>query len=229
MSLQGTVLKSGILIALCIASAAVGANLVSSGQVAAPIVMFGGLIGGLILGLIISFSPKTAPFLSPAYAIAEGLLLGTISLMIASQAKASSGMTASLVTQAVAMTFGVFIAMLGAYATGLVRAGPVFTKVLITATIGLSITYLAAFVLRLLHINFLEPLFGSGIVGIGFSIIVVGMASLYLILDFQRIEDGIRGGAPKHMEWYAAFGLLVTLVWLYLEILRLLSKLNRRN
>lgn len=224
MTMTGTVAKTGFLLLLCIASALAAAQVVSTTAVNPMILMVGGAIGGLVIALIISFKPTTAPFLAPVYAILEGAFLGTISLAIAGRSPAGS----VLILQAVALTFGIFIALLVGFGLGLVRLGSTATKVVIVATAGVAITYLASFVLSMFGINAMGAIHGSGMFGIGFSLFVIVLASLNLVLDFQFIERGVEAQAPKYMEWYAGFGLLVTLVWLYIEVLRLLSKLNRR-
>lgn len=226
MSMQGTVLKTAFLLCVCILSALAAAHLVSSGRVAngLPLLLIGGF-GSFAIGIALFFAPKASAFLAPVYAVLEGLFLGTVSLLMAAR---FGDKGAVMVTQAVGLTFGVFVAMLGAYATGLIRASPTFKKVIVIATMGICLTYLASFLLGLFGVTFMMPLAGSGLVGIGFSIVVVGVAALNLVLDFDMVENGVRNGAEKHWEWYAGYAMLVTLVWLYLEILRLLSKLNRR-
>jgi len=151
----------------------------------------------------------------------EGLVLGGISAIFE---KSYPGVA----FQAIGLTFGVLFAMLLAYKTGLIRATQGFKMGVIAATGGIAVFYLAEMVLGFFHIT-VPAVNGSGIIGIGFSLLVVIVASLNLVLDFDMIESGARMGAPKYMEWYGAFGLMVTLIWLYLEMLRLLAKLQRRN
>jgi uncharacterized YccA/Bax inhibitor family protein len=160
------------------------------------------------------------------YAVLEGAFLGTISLAVAERAGPQGSL---LVTQAVTLTFGVFAAMLLAYGTGIIRATPMFTRIIVGATVGIALTYLAGFIMSFFGITLLGSLHGNGAVGIGFSLFVVAIAAFNLVLDFDLIEQGVRNGAEKHMEWYGAFALMTTLVWLYLEILRLLSKLKSRD
>jgi uncharacterized YccA/Bax inhibitor family protein len=227
MSLGGTVIKTAFSLGLCIASALIAARMVSNGSVANPMLIAGGgAIGGFIVAMIITFSPRSSPFLAPLYAVLEGAFLGTISLAVAQRAGPQGS---TLVLQAVTLTFGVFAAMLLAYGTGLIRATPMFTKIIVAATLGIALTYLASFIMSFFGITLLGSLHGNGAVGIGFSLLVVGIAAFNLVLDFDLIEQGVRNGAAKHMEWYGAFALLTTLVWLYLEILRLLSKLKSRD
>jgi len=223
MSLEGTVIKTGILLALCVIGALAAAQMSLPNPYGLTI---GASILGFILSIVICIAPRTSPFLAPVYAVVEGLFLGVVSKAVADRA----GPTGSaMVTQAVGLTFGTFAVMLGCYATGIIKGGPTFTKILIIATLGVFLTVVASIILSFCGVHFLDPIHGSGPVGIGFSLIVVGLAALNLILDFQMAQNGIRNGAPKYMEWFAGFGMLVTIVWLYLEILRLLSKLNKRN
>lgn len=225
MSLTGTVIKTGILLILCIAAAGVAVNMLLKGAAISSGVTIGFGIGALVLSLIIGFVPKTAPFLAPIYAVVKGALLGAVSLWYAESFGRGGDL---LIAQAVALTFGIFLAMLLCYATGLIRGGPIFTRVITVAMIGICLTYLANFICSLLGFTFMAPLFGSGWIGIGFSLLVVGVASFSLILDFQIVSNGISNGAPKYMEWYAGFAMLVTLIWIYMEILRLLSKLRSK-
>ena len=214
MTLRGTAGKTLVLLALAAGTAAY------TFTHANPIFVMGGAFGGFIIAMILCFKPVWAPILAPAYAVLEGLFLGAISSMFAAR-------YGGLVIQAVALTFGTLFAMLAAYQTGMIRATEKLKLGIFAATGGIAIIYLVSMVLGLFHIQ-IPGIFGSGIVGIGFSLIVVTVAALNLVLDFDRIEQGAASGAPKYMEWYGAFGLLVTLVWLYLEILRLLAKLRDR-
>lgn len=187
--------------------------------------MIGGAIGGFIIALIITFKREWSSYLAPAYALLEGLFIGGISA-IANNAFAKT--YPGIVTQAVLLTFGVVIAMFFLYRFKVIKATAKFKAVVISATLGIAVFYLLAMVLRwfAVDIPFLHE--GSGI-GIIFSLIVVTVAALNLILDFDMIEQGVTLGAPKYMEWYCAFGLMVTIVWLYIEILRLLMKVASRR
>ena len=225
MTLQGTVIKTGILVGLCAITALVAGNAIKAGGNPVPWLL-AGLIGTLVVGLVLFFSSKLAPVLAPVYAVLQGASLGAISLLTVERLGPGNEL---LITQALALTFGVFIAMLGCYMTGLLRATPLFTKMIVIGTLGVMLTYLASMVLGLFGITILAPLHGSGMIGIGFSLLVVGLAAFNLILDFDMVENGVRNGAPKYMEWYAGYALLVTLVWLYIELLRLLAKLNSRK
>ncbi len=223
MTINGTIAKTGILTVLMFVSAAwMWDKLFAGGQqaLAAP-AMIGGIIAALVTGLIISFAPRTASFLAPVYALGEGVLLGAISAMYERQFH-------GLVLTAVLLTAGVLFAMLAAYVTGVVRATEKFKAGVFAATGGIALLYLLSIVLGFFGIH-IPGLFGNGAVGILFSVVVAGIAALNLVIDFDMIERGAAYGAPKYMEWYSAFGLMVTLVWLYMEILRLLSKLRSRD
>jgi len=167
------------------------------------------------------FKPKASPYTAPLYAVLEGLLLGGVSALY-------NARFAGLPLQAVTLTFGVFAALLLVYRTGIVRVTQNFRLGVFAATGGIAIMYLLSFVLRLFGVQ-MAFLHDSSPLSIGISLVVVVVAALNLVLDFDFIERGVERGAPRFMEWYAAFGLLVTLVWLYLEILRLLGKLQGRS
>lgn len=225
MTIRGTVAKTGVLLLMCVAAALGAAHLVANGQVAPPIFWIGGLLGGLVLGLIIAFVPKSSPVLATLYAVAEGAFLGTISLAVATKLGPQGG---TIVLQAVGLTLGILASLLITYALGLIHIGSTMRKCIIIGTMGVGVLYLVSFLLSMFGFGGIGFIHSSGPIGIGFSIFVIVLASLNLVLDFQFIERGAQSGAPKYMEWYAGFGLLVTLVWLYIEVLRLLSKLNRR-
>ena len=220
MTVQGAVNKSAILLALCAGVAAFTWNLASKGQGASVQgLAIGGAIGGFIVAMITCFKQSWSPVTAPIYAVLEGLFIGAVSWIFE---RSYPG----IVGQAVMFTFGTLAALLAAYTTGIIRASSGFKRGVIAATCGIALVYLVSIVLSLFGIQ-IPGIFGSGIVGIGFSIVVVIIAAMNLVLDFDLIENGAQMGAPKYMEWYAGFGLLVTLVWLYLEILRLLAKLRR--
>jgi uncharacterized YccA/Bax inhibitor family protein len=222
MSLQGTATKSLLLLLLTVFSASFTWNAVAAGNlgIVGPAVLVGGL-GGFIVAIVTVFKPRAAPYTAPLYAVLEGLLLGGISALY-------NARYAGLPLQAVALTFGVFAALLLVYRTGLIRATENFRLGVVAATGGIMIMYLLSFVLRFFGVQ-MGFLHDSSPLSIGISLVIVVVAALNLVLDFDFIERGVAHGAPKYMEWYAAFGLLVTLVWLYLEILRLLSKLQGRS
>jgi uncharacterized YccA/Bax inhibitor family protein len=185
--------------------------------------MIGGLIIGFISILIMMFKKSWSPYLAPIYAAAEGVLLGSISMFF-------ELMYPGIVIQAVGITLLIFAIMLMAYRSGLLRATPVFTKVLMFATMGVGAFYLIMMVMNLFGAHSLSNFYaGSSLLSIGISALVAGIAAFNLILDFTFIEQQAEQGAPKYMEWFASVGLLATLIWLYLEILRLLSKLQSRD
>ena len=222
MTLNGTVNKTGLLLLLCVMTAAFAWSQVSSpaGIVGAGPYMWGGLIGGLVLALVTIFKKEWAPVSAPLYAIVEGLFLGAISAMY-------NHLYEGIVMQAVLLTFGTLFAMLFCYRSGLINATENFKMGVAAATGGIFLVYLASLVRGRFGIQ-IPMIHESGLVGIGFSLVVVVVAALNLVLDFDFIETGVEKGAPKYMEWYGAFGLIVTLVWLYIEFLRLLSKLQSR-
>ncbi|MBH1989109.1 MAG: Bax inhibitor-1/YccA family protein [Myxococcaceae bacterium] len=222
MSLEGTVNKTGFLLALAGAAAAYPWSLVHAQNAnALGIPMWGGMIGGFILALAISFRPHWAPLAAPAYALCEGLLLGAISAMFNVQYP-------GIALQAMLGTFGVLGVMLLIYRTGMIAVNERFRIGMMAATGGIAFLYIASMILGFFGIQ-IPGIFGNGLVGIGFSVVVVCVAALNLVLDFDLIARGARQGAPKYMEWFGAFALMVTLVWLYLEMLRLISKLRSRD
>ncbi len=221
MTLQGTVNKTGLLLLCVVATAAWTWGLSHSPAPEAAIPwMVGGIFGGFIVALVTIFKANWAPFTAPIYALLEGLALGGISAMFE---RTYHGVA----MQAVGLTFGTLFVMLLAYKTGMIRATQGFKLGVIAATGGIAVFYLVEMALSFFHVT-VPAVNGSGVVGIGFSLFVVVIAALNLVLDFDMIESGVQGGAPKYMEWYGAFGLMVTLIWLYLEILRLLGKARRR-
>ena len=183
--------------------------------------MIVGMIGGLIVAIVTIFKNHLAKYTVPAYALLEGLALGGIS-------KFFEVMYPGIVNQAVMLTFGTLGALLLAYRSGLIKATENFKLGIVAATGGIFFVYLISWILSWFSVSI--PLIHSNSnMGILFSIVVVVIAALNLVLDFDFIEEGSEKGAPKYMEWYGAFGLLVTLIWLYLEILRLLAKLSSRR
>ncbi len=225
MSLNGTVNKTGLLLLLAVLTAAFAwsQTIDASGNItaAAPVYMWGGVIGGLILALVTVFKKQWAPVTAPLYALVEGFFLGSISAVFNARFE-------GIVFQAVILTFGTLFALLFAYRSGLIKATENFKLGVVAATGGIALVYLATIVLSFFDIR-IPMIHESGIVGIGFSLFVVVIAALNLVLDFDFIETGVEQGAPKYMEWYGAFSLMVTLVWLYIEFLRLLSKLQSRD
>jgi len=184
-----------------------------------PLVMTGAF-GGFVVGMATSFKRDWAPFTAPVYAVLQGLFIGGFSLIMEQRFP-------GLVLQAVMLTFGVMFALLAAYQSRIIRPSQTFKSVIVGATFGIMIVYLVSMVLQLFFHTGISMINDSGPIGIIFSLVVVGIAALNLVLDFDFIENGVASGAPKWMEWYAAFGLTVTLVWLYIEVLRLLAKMRR--
>lgn len=182
-----------------------------------------GLIVGIVLAMIICFSRKAMPVLVPIYAFAEGAALAGISCQF-------EAMFPGIVVKAVSLTFMTLFAMVFLYATRVIQATEKFRATIITATFAVMIFYLISFVLSLFHINIPMMTIGDGsLLSIGVSIAITLLAAFNLILDFDFIEQGTRNFFPKEYEWFGAFGLMVTLVWLYMEILRLLAKFNNRR
>ena len=231
MTLQGTVNKTFALLALVILAAWwVWGQIIPrdfvEGQAAGTstnvgLFMLAGIIGGFIFGLITAFKKEWAAVTAPIYSLCQGLALGGISAFFELQFP-------GIVVQAVALTFGTLFCLLLAYKSGLVKATENFKLGVAAATGGIAILYFVSIILGFFHIQ-IPFIFTSSVWGIGFSVFVVIVAALNLVLDFDFIEQGASSGASKYMEWYGAFGLMVTLIWLYLEILRLLAKLRERR
>lgn len=224
MTARGAINKFGFLFIMMLASSAYTWHAFQEGQDVTGY-LIGGAIGGFIVAIIITFKRSWAGYLAPLYGLLEGLFVGALSAMISNAFKESYP---GIVLQAVALTFGAAIAMFLLYNFRVIRATERFKSIIFTATAGIAIFYLIAMALRMFGID-IPFLHEGGLIGIGFSLFVVAIAALNLIIDFDMIEKGAEMGAPKYMEWYCAFGLLVTIVWLYIEILRLLSKLSSRD
>ena len=217
MTINGTVNKTALSLLLLIGSGYLTFSAINTG------ILIACGIGGFIIAIITVFKKEWAPFTVPIYAILEGCLLGGISFMY-------NSLYDGIVTDAIFLTVGILLSLLVAYRSGYIKATENFKLGIFAATGGIAIVY---------FVNFIMGFFGSSMgimqidnaspMSIGFSVIVVIIAALNLVLDFDFIEEGAEKGAPKYMEWYGAFGLLVTLIWLYLEILRLLAKLNSRR
>lgn len=239
MTLQGTVNKTGFLLTLCTGAAVLTwGGAVNDPTAAWPMLTaFGGAIAGLITALICIFAPKTSPITAPLYAIFEGAFLGGVSYIYAknighTKAGADGALNTQLIFNAILLTFGIAGGMLAAYSTKLIRPNRMFYNAVISATFGLCLYGLVAFIAALFGHFSLASVYdprNGGMISIGFSGFVVVLASANLILDFDIINNGVRNRAPKYMEWYGGFSTLVTLVWLYLEVLRLLSKLQSRK
>jgi uncharacterized YccA/Bax inhibitor family protein len=229
MTVRGSMQKFGFLMILVLAGAAWTWKLYYSFK--APTMMsfmIAGFIGGFICALICSFSPKTAKYLSPAYALLEGFALGGISAVVNEAFKAKYP---NIIMEAVLLTIGVAFAVFILYNARIIKATNKFKAVIASSILGIFLFYLIDMALGFfgIHIPFMQ--FGdNSLLGIGVNLFIVVIAALSLVLNFDQIETGEKMGAPKYMEWYGAFGLLVTLVWLYLEILQLLSRFsNNRN
>ncbi len=222
MSIEGTVNKTGLLLLICLATASwmwtqTYKAIDPSGAVPW---LIAGLIGGTALAFATIFRPQWAPITAPLYAAFEGLLLGALSAFYAA---AYPG----ILVQAVSLTFATLFIMLLIYRSGAIRVTPRFQRIMLVAMGAIGIYYIATIVLGLFGVD-TSYFNAGGPLGIGISVVIVGVAALTLLLDFDMIAKGVEQGAPKAMEWYGAFGLMLSLVWLYLEILRLLGKVNRR-
>jgi len=232
MTMQGTMNKSILLLLLVIVAASYTWNMVFQGNASVSGLMMGGLILGFIFALATIFKKEWAHITAPLYAVAQGLFLGGLSAFIESSfLTTETGMATTqsgIVMKAVALTFAVFLLMFLLYRNQIIKPTKKFMMGVAAATGAIALLYL---------VNMIMSFFGSGLsflhsggpIGIIVSLVIVTVAALNLILDFKFIEDGVKQGAPKYMEWYASFGLMVTLIWLYIEILRLLSILANRN
>lgn len=221
MTVRGAINKFGFLLLMVIAGAAYTWHLFDQYKLQTMnTMMYVGLFGGLITAFVIIFKPKLSAYLAPAYGLLEGFFLGAISVTFNEMFKETYP---GIIIQAVGLTFGVAIAMFLLYNFRIIKVTNKFRSILISATLGIAIFYFITIILRLFGVN-VAFMYDSSLLGIGISLFVVAIAALNLLLDFDMIEQGARQGAPKFMEWYGAFGLLVTLVWLYLEILKLLSR-----
>jgi uncharacterized YccA/Bax inhibitor family protein len=220
MTIQGTMNKTFIMLLLALVTGSFTWTQFFSGA-NVTLYLYGGLFGGLVVALITVFSPKNSPYTAPLYAALEGLFLGAISAMYGA---AYDG----IVMQAVLLTVGVFLMMLYLYRSGTIQVTDRLRTGIVAATGGIFLLYLLTWILSFFGLA-VPLIHQNGLIGIGFSLIVVGVAAFNLLLDFDFIKKASDEGAPKYMEWYGAFGLMVTLVWLYIEMLRLLSKLQSRN
>ena len=215
MTLEGAVNKTALGLFLVMTSA------FFTWTYPSPPIMIGGLIGGIVIFLVTIFKKNLSPITVPIYALLQGLFLGGISRFFEDRFP-------GIASQAIILTLGILGALLLAYKSKLIKPTENFKLGVFAATGGIAMIYLIGFLMSLFGSG-IPLIHESGIIGIGFSVFVVIIASLNLVLDFDFIEQGAEQGAPKYMEWYGAFGLLVTLIWLYLEILRLLAKLQSRD
>jgi uncharacterized YccA/Bax inhibitor family protein len=222
MTINGTVNKTGIMLLLLIASSSYTWSQFMEGNNNSMVLWtIVGAIGGMIVALVTSFKKTWSPVTAPLYAVLEGFALGGISVLLES-------LYPGIVIQAVALTFGTAGCLLIAYNSRMIKVTENFKLGVFAATGGIALIYIATALLGMFGVR-IPYIHESGLIGIGFSLFVVVIAALNLVLDFDFIEKGAENGAPKFMEWYAAFGLMVTLIWLYIEILRLLSKLNSKK
>jgi len=223
MTLDGTANKTGLLLLCTAATAAWTWHVFLQTRSPASVsgLMLVGFLGGFVVALITIFKQAWAPITAPLYALLEGLALGGISAVLEVRFP-------GIAIQSVALTFGTLAILLLAYRSGLIPVTQKFRLGVVAATGAIMLLYIAEMVLGFFGIHF-ASINGSGAIGIGFSVVVVIVAALNLVLDFDFIESGVRANAPKYMEWYGAFGLMVTLVWLYLEILILLSKIRNQD
>ena len=217
MTITGTATKTMILLGLCVSTASMTWGMVAGQNMQGAMPwMIGGVVAGLIFGLATAFKPTWAPVTAPLYALAEGLFLGGLSAMYEVQFH-------GIVFQALLATFGTTFSLLIAYQFGIIKATENFKLGVFAATGGIALMYLAMMLMRMFGMN--VSIMSMGWPGIGISVVVVIVAALNLVLDFDYIEQAAKKGAPKYCEWYAAYGLMVTLVWLYVEILRLIAML----
>lgn len=221
MTLSGAVNKTGLYLLLCVLSAAFNWNLLYSNPSLANGLLWLGVFGGLVAAIVTIWKPTTANISAPIYAVLQGLALGAVSGMY-------EYLYDGIVMQALALTFGTLAALLLAYKSGLIKPTENFRLMLFAATGGVFILYLVSFIMSFFGgpIGFIHS---NSLMGIGFSLVVVAIAALNLVLDFDFIEQASESGAPKYLEAYGAFSLMVTLIWLYLEILRLLAKIYSRD
>ena len=218
MTIDGTVNKTALGLLLLMTSAIYSWNNPSiTLMLFWPIIIF-----TFILLMITIFNKKAAPYTVPLYCLAEGVVLGGISAM-------ADAMYPGIANQAICLTFGILTALLLLYKSKLIAVTDNFRLGVYSATFGILIVYVLNMILSFFGVSFMGSLFGNGTIGIVFSLFVIGIASMNLVLHFDFIEQGAKHGAPKYMEWYGAFGLMITLIWLYIEILNLLMKLRSRR
>lgn len=223
MTVNGTVNKIALMLFFLVAAASYTWGLFSNTNDTSAVMpwLIGGAIGGLIFAVVTAFKPVWAPYTAPIYALLEGLMLGGLSAMMNSYYP-------GIVVQAVGLTFATLFAMLFFYKTGIIKVTQKFKAGVVAATGGIFIFYMLNWILGMFGVG-LNVMNDSSLLSIGISLFVVAIAALNLVLDFDFIEKGAKAGAPKYMEWYGAFGLMVTLVWLYVELLRLLAKISSRD
>ncbi|MDP6325904.1 MAG: Bax inhibitor-1/YccA family protein [Candidatus Thalassarchaeaceae archaeon] len=222
MTLEGVANKTMLLLGICVFTAFVSWTTITVNPELGTILFFLGVIGSLIAAISMWFIDKRkAVYIGPIYAAFEGLFLGPFSGMMET-------FFPGIIVQAVGLTFGLFFTMLVVYRARLIRPSENLAIGLASAIGAIMLIYMASFVLAIASPYQIPYIHGNGIIGIGFSLFVITVGALTFVMDFDFIEKGVEQGAPKHLEWYAAFGLMITLVWLYIEILRLLAKLRSR-
>jgi len=236
MTINGTVTRTFFLLTMCTATSVFSYTKVLDGGMNPLVAMVGGGLVGFIAAMICSFAPRSSPFAAPVYALSEGFFLGSLSALYAMQfatpgdAGEPAALNQALVFNAFLLTFGVAGGVLAAYATKLVRPNRTFYNIVIAGTLGLVLYIPIAFIAALCGapglLSVYDPANG-GLISIGFSLLAVGLASANLVLDFDLVNNAVKNRADKRYEWYAGFAILVTLVWLYVEMLRLLAKLRR--
>ncbi|MFG0257925.1 MAG: Bax inhibitor-1/YccA family protein [Phycisphaerales bacterium JB043] len=246
MTAAGAANKTFMLLGLCAAAAIFTWSMIVPAQGIEPKMspfpfLIGGMLGGLVFFFITWLKPSASPFTAPIYALLEGLVLGSLSAVYALQfavvenpGALASGDTSTfapnygMVFNALVLTFGILGVMLAVYRSGIIKVTDRFAMILMSAVGAVALLYLVNIIMHFFGAS-IPFIHSSGPIGIGFSVVVIGLASFMLLLDFEFIVRGAQAGLPRHMEWYAGFGLLVTLVWLYIEILHLLAKLQSRD
>lgn len=214
MTVAGTSAKIGVLFAIFLATFAVGWRFPN---MAALVVCF---VIAFVLALTTCFKPTWSPVTGPLYATFKGFAVGSISVIFAATYN-------GIVPQAALITVGVFVVMYGLYASGVIKVTETFKMAIIGATLGIMATYLLTWIISIFSPSIFNlPIYQATPIGIGFSLLVLGIAAMNLALDFQTVRDGVEQRAPKYMEWYAAFALMVTIVWIYVEALNLLRKIQ---
>lgn len=222
MTIAGTATRAVILLAVVVVAAGIVWSQIATGRtdLITPVMLVGG-IGGFILAMLTIFRPQSAPWSAPLYASFEGAFLGAVSALYNLRFQ-------GLPQQAVMLTFAVATVVFVLYRIGVLRATKGFKRMIIGATAGIMLFYVGSMVMSMFGMS-VGYFSSTSMLSIGINVVIAGVAALNLVLDFDRIEQAVAAGAPKQFEWFAAFGLMITLVWLYLELLRLLSRLQGRR
>lgn len=238
MTIGGTVTATGVLLAIVavagiIVWGAIDGAYAATGSIPgwAWLAAIGSMLAGLVVSLVIAFKPRSAPVLAPVHAVLEGVFVGAFTFVIPMQfiphdPAAGANPSAMIALQAAVTTFAVAGALLAGYASGILRIGPVFQKIMMTALFGLIGYTALIWILSFFGVGIWNGYAETGMMGIGFTVLCAGLAAMFLVLDFQYIDQGVQTGQPKYMEWVGAWGLMVTLVWLYIELVRLFAKLR---